>query len=301
MRLENSELRAFCAVVEENGFARAAESLHVTQSAVSQAIANLEGKLGVGLIRRGKQLALTDAGKRLLDYAAGVLREEQQALSDIERIRRGDTSTLSLAISSTINRFYAPQLVSQYANQWPHTRLKIAELPSRSIIYAVLSGQADLGLGPFQKQMSAFRCMPLYAETRHLVISRNHPLHAAIISGDKPALRKTAMITSALDDPEMRPAIQRIRDHFATTWEISSLSLRIHLVDQGQGLAYLSSKLLQEHPICREFDVVDELSFGSIERQVGLYYREGRRLEEGAQRFIDQCSAFWDKEREPHD
>lgn len=295
MRLENSELRAFCAVIEENGFARAAQALHLTQSAVSQTIANLEGKLGVPLVARGKQLKLTDAGKRLFDYAVDVLREERQVLADIDRIKRGDTAALSLAVSSTINRFYAPQLVALYVQQWPHTHLKFAELPSRSIIYAVLSGQVELGLGPFQKQMSAFHCVPLFADTRRLVVSRHHPLHAAIVGGDKSALRRTAMIASALDDPEMRPAMQRIRDHFATTWEISSLSLRIHLIDQGLGVGYLNNKLLEEHPVCREFDVVDEVSFGSIDRQVGLYYREGRRLEEGAQRFIEVCLQFWRK------
>lgn len=293
MRLESNELRAFCSVIEEGGFARAAETLHLTQSAVSQSIANLENKLGLPLIVRGKQLKLTDAGRRLLDHAVNVLKDERQVLSDIDRIKRGDTASLSLAVSSTINRFYAPQLVSLYAKQWPHTHLKFAELPSRSIIYTVLSGHADLGLGPFQKQMSAFHCIPLYAETRHLVISRNHPLHAAIVGGDKRAFRKTAMITSALDDPEQRPAIQRIRNNFATIWEISSLSLRIHLIDQGFGVGYLNSKLIQEHPVCREFDVVDEVSFGRIDRDVGLYYREGTKLEEGAQRFIEICRSFW--------
>lgn len=293
MRLENSELRAFCSVVEENGFVRAAQSLHLTQSAVSQTIANLEGKLGATLIERGKPLKLTKAGKRLFEYAIAVLRDERQVLADIDRIKNGDTAALSLAVSSTINRFYAPQLVALYARQWPNTHLKFAEMPSRSIIYAVLSGQADLGLGPFQKQMSAFHCIPLFADTRRLVVSRNHPLHDAIVAGDKNALQQTAMITSALDDPEMRPALQRIRDQFATTWEISSLSLRIHLIDQGLGVGYLNNKLLQEHPVCREFDVVDEVSFGSIDREVGLYYREGRKLEEGAERFIELSVKFW--------
>ncbi len=47
MRFENSELRAFRAVIEEGGFRRAAEALHISQSAVSQAVAGLESKLGL--------------------------------------------------------------------------------------------------------------------------------------------------------------------------------------------------------------------------------------------------------------
>ncbi len=293
IRFESSELRAFCAVVENNGFARAAAVLNISQSAVSQAIANLETKLGVGLIVRGRQLSLTDAGKRLFDYATNLLNEEQRTLSAIDRIKRGDASTLSLAISSTVNRFYAPQLLNMYSQQWPHTCLQIAELPSRSIIYDVLAGRMDLGMGPFQKHMAAFHCIPLYEETRHLVVSRKHPLYSNIMRGELAALGDTALITSALDDPEMRPSIQRIRDNFATIWEISSLSLRIHMIDQGLGLGYINNKLLDEHPVCREFDVVEEFSFGSINRQVGIYHKEGVKLDESAERFVALCQSFW--------
>ena len=80
MRLENSELRAFRAVVEEGGFKRAAQSLHISQSAVSQAVAGLESKLEAPLIQRGKELHLSDIGKRLFEHAVDVLREEQQVL-----------------------------------------------------------------------------------------------------------------------------------------------------------------------------------------------------------------------------
>ena len=293
MNIERSELRAFCAVIEENGFGRAADRLDVSQSAISQAVANLETKLQTMLIRRGRQPKLTDAGKRVFDYAVVTLRDEQDAIADIEHIRRGDTARLFLALSSTINLYDAPELMARYARQWPHTRLHIEEMPSRNIIYAVLSGRASLGLGPFQKRMDAFHCIGLHAETRHLVVSPKHPLCEAIVAGDKNALAKTALITSALDDPEMRPAIQRIRDHFATTWEISSLSLRIHLIDQGLGVAYLDNKVLEENPVCQLFLRVDELSFGSIERQVGLYFREGRRLTESEERFVGLCRDYW--------
>ena len=63
MRLENSELRAFRAVIEEGGFKRAADARHISQSAVSQAVAGLESKLGMTLVQRGKELLLTDVGK----------------------------------------------------------------------------------------------------------------------------------------------------------------------------------------------------------------------------------------------
>ena len=293
MRLENSELRAFRAVIEEGGFKRAADSLHISQSAVSQAVAGLESKLGMSLVQRGKDLKLTDVGKRLFEHAVDVLLDEQQTLEDIAQLKQGKTEILNLALSASINRFYAPQLISAYYQQNPHTRMKVSELPARSIISAVLSGSVELGLGPFQKDMVAFATVPLYTDSRHLVVSPRHAQYHEMIKGDERALKLTPLIASALDNPDMRPSIARLRDQFSSVWEVSSLSLRIHMVEQGMGVAFVDRKLLLEHPSCADFRIMDDVSFGRIDKQVGLYYRAGKNLSESARNFSALCERFW--------
>jgi DNA-binding transcriptional LysR family regulator len=293
MRFENSELRAFRAVVEQGGFKRAADTLHISQSAVSQAVAGLESKVDMPLLERGRTPSLTDGGRRLFKHAVEVLREEQRTLEDLALLKQGRLETLDLALSASINRFYAPQLISTYYRENPQTRLKLTELPSRSIIHAVLSGNAELGLGPFQSQMQAFATLPLYRDVRHLVVSPRHPHFEAMMAGDAQALRRTPLITSALDHPEMRPSIQRLRDQFSTVWEVSSLMLRVHMVSEGMGVAFIDGKLLNEHPPCREFRIMDDVSFGSIDKQVGLYYRSDTVLSDSARRFAALCQRFW--------
>ncbi|HEY0961247.1 MAG TPA: LysR family transcriptional regulator [Pseudomonadales bacterium] len=297
MRLENSELRTFRCVVEVNGFNRAAELLHVSQSAVSQAIANLEAKLGIALLQRGKQLVLTDAGRRLLEHAQNVLNEEQDVLSDIARLREGGRQALNVAINSTINRFYAPQLLSRFAQANKSAQLKITELPSRNLIYTVLSGKADLAIGPFQKHMEAFTTLPLFREQRQLVVSPRHPDYAGLCHGSgknvAKRLKQTVLVTSYLDTPDLRPSTQRLRDRFETVWEVSSLSLRLHLVGEGLGAAFIDSRMLQDDPLCRDFTVIGGQPFSTIERQVGLYYKTGKVLDGCAQQFIQLCQRFW--------
>jgi DNA-binding transcriptional LysR family regulator len=293
MRFENSELRAFRAVIEEGGFKRGADALHISQSAVSQAVAGLEGKLATPLILRGKDLRLTDAGKRLFDHAVEVLLDEQQTLEDIAQLRQGITETLRLALSASINRFYAPELISAYYRENPRARLMIAELPARKIIYEVLSGSVEMGLGPFQKDMQAFETVPLYTDSRHLVVSPQHPQYHSMMRGEEGALKLTPLITSALDSPDMRPAIQRLRDQFSTVWEVTSLRLRIHMVSEGMGVTFIDRKLLQDHPVAREFHIMDDVSFGRIHKEVGLYYRAGRQPSGAAGQFIGLCERFW--------
>ncbi|TGD75839.1 LysR family transcriptional regulator [Mangrovimicrobium sediminis] len=293
MRFENSELRAFRGVIEEGGFRRAADALHISQSAVSQAVAGLEGKLGMPLIERGKELRLTDAGRRVFDHACEVLSGEQQTLEDIAQLRRGQRETLNLALSASINRFHAPALLTDFSRRYPQVRLKVAELPARNIIYTVLSGTVELGFGPFQKDMQAFRVIPLYSDSRHLVVSPSHPLFEAIMGGERDALAQTPLITSALDNPELRPSIARLRDQFSTVWEVSSLLMRIHMVFQGLGVTFMDRQVLSEHPDCAEFCVIDDVSFGTIDKQVGLYSRNDKKLSESAARFVSLCEERW--------
>lgn len=293
MRFENSELRAFHAVIEEGGFNRAAEALHISQSAVSQAVAGLENKLGTLLIQRGKDLRLTDAGRRLFDHAFEVLTGEQQTLEDIAQLRQGQAETLNLALSASINRFYAPQLISAYYQLNPQIRMKVAELPARNIIYTVLAGSVELGLGPFQKDMQAFDTVPLYSDSRHLVVSPRHPQFAAMARGEAAALKQTPLIASVLDSPDMRPSIQRIRDQFSTVWEISSLMLRIHMVAQGMGVTFIDRRLLAEHPDCADFHIIDDVSFSTIDKEVGIYYRAGKQLSDAARGFVGLCREHW--------
>lgn len=293
MRLENAETRIFKAIVEENGFRRAAEKLHLSQSAVSQSLKQLEDKLGVELIQRGQPLTLTSAGQRYLQFAHAALREEESALEDIRRIREGSEEVLSVALNSTINLFYAPYLIPTYCQANPESKLKIEELPSRSIIYAVLSDRSELGMGPFQTHMNAYETIPLYREQRVLVASTNHPLYAQLQEDPVLALKQCALIASYLDDPELRPSMERIRDGFACVWEVSSLSLRLKIIAQGYGVSYVSEKTLASEPLCREFLRLDQLPFGSIDRVVGIYYKKGRELSRAAIDFIGLCKDFW--------
>jgi DNA-binding transcriptional LysR family regulator len=141
--------------------------------------------------------------------------------------------------------------------------------------------------------MSAFETLALYTDSRHLVVSPRHVLYEDMIKGDERALRMTPLIASALDSPDMRPSIQRLRDQFSTVWEVSSLPLRIHMVEEGMGVTFIDRKLLEEHPSCANFRIMNDVSFGRIDKQVGLYYRAGKSLSDSARNFVALCQSHW--------
>ncbi len=286
VHLETHEIRVFKTVYEENGFNRAAEKLFVTQSAVSQTIANLEHKLDTMLFHR-KPLKLTETGMRLLQYAQTVLSEEDTVLADLNNIKNGVLSTLHLAMNSTVNRLYGAQLIQNFCTEHPLTRLKVSVLPSRQIITAVSSELWEIGLGPFQQTMpDRFRTLPLFSETRHLVLKKSRIKPGA---SAEDTLHDIPLIVSHLDDPDLRPTIDKLRDNFGTIWEIGDLDLRLSLVNQGLGMTYLDERLLHDLP---ELGLLDQFSFSTIPLTYGFYYRRDQRLSAGAHQFIDVCNRF---------
>ena len=279
----------FSAVVEEGGFSRAAERLNVSQSAVSQAIANLEHKLDAPLLTRGRSPELTEAGIRLFRFTQTVLNEEQNALADIRDIKSGALSTLSLAMNSMVNRFYAQELLLAFCEHNPLTRLKLDVAPSREIIYGVDEDRWELGFGPFQNRMPGhFQAYPYFTEQRVLVAHKAHPLFGELTASPERILGQTTLLTSFLDDSASTQSGGRIRDQFASVWEVSNLELRLALAASGMGVLYLSDRLLDG---LLGYERIDAFDIGTIERRVGLYHKKHKALSEGARRFKAICEA----------
>ena len=277
----------FSAVVEEAGFSRAAERLNVSQSAVSQAIANLEHKLDTQLLIRKQQPELTEAGARLFTFAQTVIYEEHNALEDIQQIRSGALSTLNLAMNSVVNQFFGKDLLLEFCERNPLTRLQLAVAPSRELVIGVDEGRWELGIGPFQRGMPGhFELVPFFSEVRTLVAHDNHPHLSELRTYPEQALRKVTLLTSYVDDVARRPGNERMRNAFGSVWEVGHLDLRLALAQAGKGVTYLSDRLLTTldhyHPIVG-------LDISTIDRDVGLYYKRHRPLSEGAKRFVAIC------------
>jgi DNA-binding transcriptional LysR family regulator len=289
VQIERNEIRVLAAVVAEGGFSRAAERLSLSQSAVSQTIANLEHKVGTSLLTRGRQPAPTEAGLRLFRYAQLVLNEERLALDDVEQLRSGGLSTLNLAMSSLVNRFHGSELMLTFCERNPLTRLKLDVAPSREIIYGVDEGRWELGFGPFQHQMPGhFETRPCFDETRVLVVHRAHPEFELLCREPLTSLAHTTLITSYLDDVARRQGGERLRRAFASIWEVSHLELRLALATAGKGVTYVSDRLLPE---LDGFAPVSGVEFATIARTVGVYFKRHNALSEAAKRFLTIVAA----------
>ena len=106
-------------------------------------------------------------------------------------------------------------------------------------------------------------------------------------------LSQLPLIASYIDDPEERPAMERIRDHFNQVWEVRSITLRMELLAAGHGVGYVSDQVLAEEALSGELVVVDTVPFARIARSVGVFYRKDAGLSSGGEKFVELCRQRW--------
>ncbi len=140
------QLRVFMAVADRQHVTRAAEALHVAQSAVSASIAALEGRHGAKLFHRvGRGIALTEAGALFLVEARAVLARAEAAelvLSELGGLKRG---TLTVQASQTIASYWLPKHLVAFRRAYPGISIVLTVGNTAQVAAAVRQGSAELG------------------------------------------------------------------------------------------------------------------------------------------------------------
>ena len=120
------QLQIFAAAAGHLSFARTSEQLHLTQAGVSLQIKQLEEMAGFALFeRRGRQVALTEAGEVLLRYAQqilGALKDADAALSALKGLTGG---RIRVGVVSTA-KYFAPALLAQFQQRYPAVRVSLS-------------------------------------------------------------------------------------------------------------------------------------------------------------------------------
>lgn len=136
-------LRTFLAVVERDGFIRAAESLHKTQSTVSQQIKKLELELGVVLFRpNGRKRLLTHEGEMLVGYARKMLALQDDAIASLAS--SGELGEIRVGVSQGVAETVLPELLAGFSRKNPAVRLFVETGYSDELELAYERGDYDL-------------------------------------------------------------------------------------------------------------------------------------------------------------
>lgn len=171
------QLRIFIAVAERQHLTRAAEALHLTQSAVSSAIASLEARYGVKLFDRiGRGIVLSEAGRLFLIEARGVIgraHEAEQTLYDVAGALRG---SLKLVASQTVGNYWIAPRMAQFHEAYPGLALSLDITNTERAAAQVLAGEADLGVVEGRVDAARLAVTALQGDTVVLALPPQHAL-----------------------------------------------------------------------------------------------------------------------------
>jgi len=150
MKLNLHLAHMFYRVVQAQGFSRAAETLHISQSAVSKGVKELEHQLGLALVdRHGKArngLHLTQAGQSLYSHLQGVFALAHAALDAVQAHSELRQGTLAIGASTTVAGYWLADLLARYSHTHPHIVVRTVVGNTHAIRQALIECQVDMAI-----------------------------------------------------------------------------------------------------------------------------------------------------------
>jgi LysR family transcriptional regulator, transcriptional activator of the cysJI operon len=173
--LDNFRLVVFRAVAEQRSFRKAAEELYLTQPAVSLQIKALEEDIGVQLFdRTGARIALTKAGKVLLDYSRQANVLFVQAEHEIAALSGDQAGLLALGASTTIAQYLLPRMLGEFSRAHPRVHLSMISGNTEEIVEAVNQQKIALGLIEGPARSRDIKSEPFLKDELVLIVSAAH-------------------------------------------------------------------------------------------------------------------------------
>lgn len=237
-------LESFVRVAELGSFSKAAHVLDIAQPALSRQVRSLETDLRETLLlRNGRGVSLTDAGRRLFEHGVQILQRVSQAREDLGAQRDAEVGHVTIGLPPSIGRRLTLPLIEGFREHLPRARLTLVEGLSANIAEWITSGRADLGLLYNPDAQPALEITPLQRERLCLVEPASRSRRA---KGPLP-LRELGAYPLIL--PERHQSIRRLLQTQANlsgvkldvAWEVSSVPAIIDLVCARVGYAVLNA------------------------------------------------------------
>lgn len=286
--MDLSSLRAFVQVARDRSFSHAAETLFITQPAVSKRIASLESDLGATLFdRMGRQILLTEAGRHLLPRAEQILHGVTDLQRELLNLSGEVSGPLAMGTSHHIGLHRLPPILRRYTDRYPQVDLDIRFMSSEKVSQAVEQGGLELGVITLPLQPSDhLQLQPVWRDPLLFVAAEDHPLSGrSEIQPEElvnyPAVLPTkATYTRSLLEDAFLQVEGEIRCGLSTDY-LETLKMMASI---GLGWSLLPKIMLGD-------DLVNlEVAGIRLERQLGFVTHRQRTLSNAARAMIAQLT-----------
>lgn len=288
MKQDTLGLQAFVAIVDTGGFQKAADTLHLTQTALSRRLKTLEDALGLALVERTtRRVTPTETGRRLLPQARRLLADLDAMLTEVRetgRARRGD---VTLACVPTAGVQFLPGILERYAARYPDNRVRILDHASARVADAVLDREAEFGIhiaGPRHPELER---TPIVTDRYVLACRADHALakRRRVTWRQLEGERLIFTGEGSSNRPVLEPALVEAQVALHPFYEVQRSATAVGLVAAGVGVAVVPRLAMQEgaYPMLRVLPLTEP----AVSRDLALIRRRNAELSPAARALFD--------------
>lgn len=244
MHITLRQLEVFAEVLKSGSTTQASQMLALSQSAVSAALSDLEGQLGVQLFDRvGKRLVVNEHGRLLYPRVVGLL---EQA-TEVEQLFKEDNGAIRVFASSTIGNYILPEMIAHYRRDFPTLPLEMSVGNSQDVINAVADFRVDIGLIEGPSHMTELVTEPWLEDELVVFAPPDAPLLQQPVTLDTLAkqpwiLREKGSGTREIVDYLLLSHLPQ----FHLGMELGNSEAIKHAVRHGLGISCLSRRVIAE-------------------------------------------------------
>lgn len=260
--IELRHLKTLSALRDSGSLVEAAERIHLTQSALSHQIKDLEDRLNCSLfVRKTKPIRFTGAGQRMLVLADEILPMVRNTERDIARLASGETGRLNICVECHSCFDWLIPALDYFRQHWPEVELDLSGGFNFRPLPALLKGDLDLVVTADPEPINKIVYVPLFSYESRLAVNKQHILTT------KQRVQPQDLEDETLITYPVEPQKMDIYKHFLEPATVKPAAIRtaeltvmiLQLVASGRGVAALPNWVLAEY---QQRDYIASLSLG---------------------------------------
>jgi DNA-binding transcriptional LysR family regulator len=291
--MDTRQLQAFCTVVEQKSFSRAAERLGVTQPAVSLQIRALEKRLGTQLVdRSGRRVEPTEAGKRLYQGAQRLLQLEEELVNDVATadLDTDITGTLTIGASTGPGGVVLPRLLCEFATHHPELHVALSVADTQTVVDRVADRTLERGVVGAAPRHRSVEYEPFFRDSVVLALPPGHAFAnrrvslAELTGAPLIMMQEGAGVRDVIED-ELRNQGVRLKD-LNVQLELGLQESVVSAVREGFGVSFVSRSSIESDLAAGRLAEARVVGL-EAEREIYVVRAAGRSESRAAREFLE--------------
>lgn len=291
MKLSLAKFEIFSTVVELGSLTKAGETLGLTQSAVSHAIASLETEWGFSILNRGRSgINLTSNGEHVLRYIREILKWNEEMLQEIANINGLEIGTVRIGTFSSVSIQWLPEIMKSFNEYHPSIEIKLLEGDYDDIEHWISTGIVDFGFVslPTSKPLEI---IPLKKDRMLCILPGEHPLAGQSEVSFEIIKEEKLIMSKKGSDNDLRRILKENNVTPNIKFELADDQAIISMVQNGMGISILPEMVLYRVP-----NNVRILNLeGENYRTIGIAATSFKTLAPATKKFIEYLRSWLSK------